>query len=361
MEKLVVKVSLNSLSFGNVSYNILKELHKRNMQCAIFPRQYDISAFAPSLDFRSWLDNSINSRYLKLDRKIPSFSLWHINSSEDKLTDKQYLFSFHETSQPTPDEVNILNQQEHTWFSSNWSINNFRDFGANSVSFAPLGFDDEFKVIDTKFDPKVIHWGLIGKFEPNRKNTTLIVQSWCAKYGNNPKHALSLLINNPFIPQDQMNAIYNGIFQGRKPSNVNVLNFIKTNKEMNQFYNSIDIDLSGFSSSEGWGLPAFNATALGKWSIILNATAHKDWATKDNCVLVEPSGLKPAADGMFFRPNEQFNQGFFFSSTQDKLIDAMEKAEPLAKTINFEGLKLQEKFTYSKTVDIILNKIYKNV
>ena len=43
--------------------------------------------------------------------------------------------------------------------------------------------------------------------------------------------------------------------------------------KVNILINNIDIDLSGLSNGEGWNLPAFNATALGKWSIVSNCRA----------------------------------------------------------------------------------------
>ena len=75
---------------------------------------------------------------------------------------------------------------------------------------------------------------------------------------------------------------------------------------------SIDIDLTGLSGGEGWNLPAFNCTALGKWSVVLNASAHKDWATESNSILVEPSGQIPVDDGLFFKTGLPINQGKFF-------------------------------------------------
>ena len=53
------------------------------------------------------------------------------------------------------------------------------------------------------------------------------------------------------------------------------------------------------SGAEGWNLPAFNATALGKWSIVLNSSSHTDWANSDNSILVEPNGTETAEDGNF--------------------------------------------------------------
>ena len=132
---------------------------------------------------------------------------------------------------------------------------------------------------------------------------------------------------------------------------------MQTNSEVNDFINSIDIDLGGLSGGEGWNLPSFNATALGKWSVVLNATAHKDWATKDNSILIEPSKLKDCYDDIFFTRNSAFNQGQFFDITDEEMEQAILKSVSYAKKSNPEGLKLQEIFTYEKTVGTILDSL----
>ena len=133
--------------------------------------------------------------------------------------------------------------------------------------------------------------------------------------------------------------------------------FLKTNSEVNEFVNAIDIDLSGLSGAEGWNLPSFNASALGKWSIVLNATSHKDWANSDNSILVEPSGKIEAYDNMFFQKGSTFNQGNIYSFDNEEVISAMENAENICKKENKEGLKLQNTFSYGKTLDKILKYI----
>ena len=84
-----------------------------------------------------------------------------------------------------------------------------------------------------------------------------------------------------------MNQAVSQALEGKRYGNINFLPYLKTNSEVNDFLNAIDIDLSGLSGGEGWNLPSFNATALGKWSIVLNATSHTDWATQSNSILVE--------------------------------------------------------------------------
>ena len=49
-----------------------------------------------------------------------------------------------------------------------------------------------------------------------------------------------------------------------------------TNTAYNDYLNSGDI-IIGMSGGEGWGLPEFHSVALGKYGIILNAHAYKEF------------------------------------------------------------------------------------
>ena len=157
-----------------------------------------------------------------------------------------------------------------------------------------------------------------------------------------------------------MNQIISQTLSGKQYGNINFLPRLKTNSEVNEFHNAIDIDLSGMSGAEGWNLPAFNATCLGKWSIVLNCSSHKDWANKDNCILVEPSGSESAEDGVFFKQGSPFNQGEISIFKKDSLIEAMEKSEKMVGTKNENGVSLREDFSYEKTVSSILKIMEKN-
>lgn len=357
--RLIVSCPINSLSLGQFSYNVLRELYRRKVQCSIFPKgNVDLSAYKVEPQFGAWIERAVNDRLKRFDRKVPTLALWHVNGSELKPSDRQYLFSFHETDSPTEVEVNIVNQQDATFFSSNWSVSNFETYGARNVSFIPLGFDEDFTEIKHRALPREItHWTLTGKVE-QRKNTQLIIQQWIKRYGGDKRHQLTTCVTNPFLQPEHMNAFYASCFGGKpQPFNVNPLPYMKTNAEMNTLYNATDIDLSGFSSAEGWGLPAFMCTALGKWSIVTNCSAHKDWATAANAILIEPGEMRPVYDGVFFHQGQPFSQGNVYAFKAEQLQAAFDIAEKKAQTPNPEGRKLASTFTYAKTVEQILAKI----
>jgi hypothetical protein len=350
---IVVECPLNSLSFGNVSYNILRELYRKKQDIILFPigEQLDLTAYKVDPAFQGWLQQAIESKWKHWDKDMPCLKLWHLMGSENRKTRNQHLYTFYECSDPTLVELAIARNQDRVIFSSQYSADKFKTSGVEA-DFIPLGFDEDFHTIKAP-KPEGVHFGLMGKFE-HRKRTEKIVQLWLKRYGNKRGFTLNLCINNPFMQPQEMTDQMHRIFGGKPYNNVNILPHLKTNEEVNMFLNLVDIDLGGLSGAEGWNLPSFNMTCLGKWSIVLNATAHMDWANGMNSILVEPTTTIPAYDGKFFQEGHAFNQGYFFDWDEKTFYDACDIAETKCRGINKEGLKLSQQFTYGKMVDRLL-------
>ena len=291
-----------------------------------------------------------------MSQKAPSLKLWHFNDGENRKSNTQNLLTFYECSHPTKTEIAIAKSQNKVLVSSNYAVEKFSAYGCDNFSFVPIGFDENFFLTGREYlKSDIIHFGLMGKYE-KRKNTANIIKAWLKKYGNNNNYQLTCCITNPFFSQDQMSSLIKDLFDGKRYTNINFLPFLKTNEEVNELLNAIDIDLTGLSFAEGWNLPSFNATCLGKWSIVTNNTSHKDWANKDNSILVECDGQVSCEDGFFFHKGGDFNQGFFPTYSEDAMMDAFDRAEKViaANKVNVNGISLGKSLTYSNTVDKIL-------
>jgi len=360
MKQLNFEAPINSLSIGNVSLNFLRELYKKGVDVNLYAIKdsVDLSAFSQIEDpFRDWLKESQSKRLKNFDKNTPTLKVWHIKGSEKSIGQNQFLYTFYEVDSPTEEEVNIVKSQKHVFFSSSESAEVFKNKGCKNVSFVPLGFDEDFSVLKKEYlGSDVIHFGLIGKFE-KRKNTGRIINSWLKLFGNNTKYQLTCLVANPFFSEEQTKKVISMSTGGIPYNNINFLSRMETNEEVNDLMNSVDIDLSGLSNGEGWNLPSFNSTALGKWSVVTNCSSHKDWATKENSILIEPDGMQDCYDNFFFAKGGEFNQGQYYKFEDTTIINAIKKSLDFAKKENKEGMKLQHDFSYSKSVDVILEKI----
>mgnify|MGYP003133028433 CR=1 FL=1 len=352
---------LNGVSFGQVSTALLREFYERGLQPSLFTiGQVDLSSQQTSEDFTSWIQSGIKKSFEEYSRDTPIFKLWHLNQdSLSSYSKEQTLFTFYELDHPTSIEVNIANNQQKVIVSSSHAQDIFKAVGIENCHFIPLGFDKHnFKIKDQQYIPDKIIFNLCGKLE-KRKHHDKVIKAWLKKYGNNKDYVLQCAITNPFMKEEDFNARISQILDGKNYSdalfNVNFLGNMQKNILYNDFLNSGNIVI-GMSGGEGWGLPEFQSIALGKHGVILNASSYRDWANESNAVLVEPNGKTDAADGIFFNKGGPFNQGQIYTFDEDEFIAGCEAAVERYKSspVNEEGIKLQETFTYSKTVDKII-------
>jgi len=357
-----LNLPINTVSFGQVSVALLREIYKKEHQPCLFPiGNLEINAQKEDKDFFSWIESCINKATYLHDKTTPIFKLWHFNGSLSAYSKKQLLLSFYELDQPTREEINIIKNNDKVLFSCNQPVETFKSLGIDNVGMVPLGFDSEnFKKKDkTYFSDGRVTFNLTGKFE-KRKHHEKVIKSWIKKYGNNPKYFLQCAIWNPFLKPEDNEKVVQVLTEGKKYFNVNFLGFMPTNDVYNDFLNSADIIL-GMSGGEGWGLPEFQSVALGKHAVILNASGYTSWANEDNSVLVEPSGKIEAYDNMFFNKGQPWNQGNIHDFNEDVFLDACEKAIERFRDNkeNEKGLELQKEFTYEKTWNLIESELEK--
>lgn len=358
MSKLAFHLPLNSTSLGQVSFSLLRELYNQKKEIVLFPiGQIDNKSQKEDLDFNKWLDSSIKEGFYNYCRTTPVFKIWHLNGSLESFAKEQVLLSFYELDSPTPVEVNIAKNNYKTLFSSKYAISHFENLGLKNLEFLPLAFDScHFSQKPQKENKDIIEFGLFGKLEPQRKRHLKVLSSWARRYGNNPKYRLNCAIFNNFLDPNVQSQIINSCFNGQRFWNINFLPFLPENSQYNEVLNNTDIVLA-MSGGEGWGLPEFQSVAIGKHCVGLNAHSYKEWMTPENSTLVSPTGKIPVYDNMFFKEGTPFNQGSIFDWNEDSFISAMETAETkfAESPTNVEGLKLQEKFTYTNFTNKIVS------
>jgi hypothetical protein len=352
---------INSVSFGQISTLLLRELHNAKTNVGVLPiGNIDLSTQSDlTQEFQNWLQQSINSSLETFNRKNKIFKLWHINQSFESYSNEQVLLSFYELDQPTKVELNTIKNNNKVLFSSKETVEIFKNLGCKNVEYIPLAFDKyNFNKTDKSYfvDDRIV-FNLVGKLE-KRKHHSKLIKLWAKKFGNNKKYALQCCIFNPFMkPEDQSNIISQTL-EGKTYFNINFLPFMGQNKIYNDFLNSANIVL-GMSGAEGWGLPEFHSVAMGKYGVIMDAHAYKSWANENNSVLVKPNSKIEAYDGMFFHKGAPYNQGNIYDFNEEEFINGCELAIKKVESdkINKEGLKLQQEFTSEKFMENVISHL----
>lgn len=352
---------INNTSFGQISWGMLRYLYEKGENPNVFPKgeNHDISSqqFDPS--FNQWLQGCISKGYFELDRvNQKTFSIWHLYDSFTHYTNKDYMLSFYELDSPTPLEMNAIRNTTKTFFSSEYTVNLFKEYGVDNVEYLPLFFDKwnfHQKTDKQYFSDDRIVFNVVGKFEI-RKNHPKILKAWAKKYGRKTgdgkgpfKYFLQCAVSNRWLGDEQTNNAINQVFEGEKYDNINFFGHMSENLTYNDFLNSANIVI-GMSGGEGWGLPEFQSVAMGKHSVMMNAHSYKSWANSENSVLVNPHGKFDSHDGAFFYKGDVKNQGKFFDFKEDDFIDGCEEAIKRVESnpVNEVGLSLQNTYSVDK-------------
>lgn len=356
--KISLHLPINATSFGQLSIAILKEIKKRGISPNLFLiGNPDFSSQKHDPEFQNWVGEAAQRAINNHSRHDLIFKLWHLNGSLESFSNNQVLLTFQELDTLTPAEINVIKNNHRVLVTTEYTKNIFETYGVKNVEKIPLFFDSEnFKKKDKKyFNDDRVSFLLCGKME-KRKRHVETIRAWISKYGNNPKYSLRCALYNHFLTPEDNQKLVNFAVENKKYFNVEFLNFMTTNEIYNDFLNSGDV-IIGASGAEGWDLPTFQAMCLGKHAVCLNAHAYKEYANETNAFLFNPNGKIPAVDGIFFHPNQPFNQGNIFTWDAGDFLLACDSAVRRAQISknNENGAKLQEKFTVSKTVDQILS------
>lgn len=348
MSNITFNFAINNLSFGQTSIAILREAYKANLDCCIFPigGQVDLSTQVPDENFNKWLAQTINDSPKKHSRDNRVFKLWHLNGSLESYGKEQELITFMESDSCSNTELNVLKNQKVVWVTSNYTKSVLEEAGLTNVKYLPLGFDTHnFKKLTKKYyDPGITVIGCAGKWE-RRKNSAKVLSLLLENYGNNPKFMIHAAMTNPFFKKEDNEALLNQVLQGRKYNNLVILPFLPTNQQYNDFLNSCDIFL-GMSGGEGRDLPVYQAAALGKKIVALNAHAYQDYLNHNNSWLVEPNGKTPVIDNVFFHPNSEYNIGNFFTWNDKEFIQVLNSAIQSAPKQQFTSISYKETFNH---------------
>jgi glycosyltransferase involved in cell wall biosynthesis len=348
---ITFNVPLNSVSFGQVSLALLREAYNQKIDCLIFPiGQPDLSAQTPDEGFHRWLEDRIRQAPEKHSRDNRIIKLWHLNGALESFGRDQELITFLETDSVTDVELNIIKNQKTVWVTSLYTKEVMEQYGATNIKHIPLGLDTfHFKKLNKRYyGPGITTIGLGGKFEDKRKAHGQIITALLAKYGNNPKFMFHFAIYNPFFTKEQNESILGQLTQGKKYNNVVWLPFMAKNSEYNDFLNSCDIFL-GMSNAEGYDLPVYQAAALGKKIVALNAHVYKDYLNEGNAWMVEPNGKQIAMDGVFFHAGQPFNQGSFFKWDSNEFLSKLDEAIVAQPKNNFQSI------SYADVLSKLLN------
>ena len=116
------------------------------------------------------------------------------------------------------------------------------------------------------------------------------------------------------------------------------------------------------SRAEGWNLEILELMSAGKHIITTNYSAHTEFCNEKNSMLVTPSGLETAIDGVFFNG---FGEWASLEGLEQEFVEHMRsiyaqwKKNSKQRLVNEEGIKTANEFSWeatAKKIEEILNE-----
>lgn len=288
---------INTTSYGYVSTNIICELSKLGVEVCLFPINTD---FVDSQEVQEICQAAITRSEMNFSWKDPSLRIWHQYDMAHHIGSPRVGFPIFELDDFCEMEKYHLRSLDRIFVCTHWAKKVIEDKVSNEipVNVIPLGVNPNiFYPVPNQKSSSKIRILIPGKAE-YRKGHDICPEVILRSGINVNDIEIWLMIENPFCTNLEMQEWYQS-YKAIFP-NVNIIGRLQNQKEIAFIYNSIDVALC-LSRAEGWNMPALELMACGKRIIATNYSGHTEFCTKENCHLVDVSGLEEAYDGKFFR------------------------------------------------------------
>jgi len=267
-------------------------------------------------------------------------------------------------------ELHSLGNPDHLIVCSQWAKEVIKSTSKRDASVVPLGYDSRkfkpqpFKVDGSTylgFNASTTVFANFGKFEI-RKGHDVLSDIFNKAFNEDDDVALVMMPANPFMTNEEINEFVNRYKRSRLKDKIFFIPRLEAQSQVAQVMNSSHCGVFP-SRAEGWNLEALEMLACGRHVIITDATAHKEFCNRSNCLLVDmESGYEPAYDGKWF--NGDFDWRKIGDSEIDQFVEYMRSVHKKHKegslTLNNAGIVSTLEYTWENSTRK-LSKVLNNL
>lgn len=353
-----VYAALGGTGYGITSINIIKALMNINdLQTNIFPIGQNIQV---NNDIEgNIIKQGLSNARGKFRADAPCLKIWHQNDLYARIGyGHYYTFPFFEIDKLHPFEVDQLNECRGIFASSKWAKDILINNGVRTqIYIAPLAVDTTiFKTppkIKMSGPYKFLH---IGKWE-ERKSHDFLLKCFDAAFSKQDNVELVLVPSNPFLNEEQTNKWLSLVSSCTLKDKIKIMPRLPTQHDLASLIFDCDCGIY-LSRAEGWNNEILETMALNRPVIVTNYSAHTEYCTKDNALLVDITELEPANDGMWFNG---FGKWAKLGQEQlDQTVEHMRHVYNNNIRTNQNGLETCKYYTWSNTANIIHNTLIEN-
>lgn len=342
---------INTVSYGIVSLNILKEMSKL-VDVSLWPISQPQVTTQEDWDYVQ--RGAENAR--SYDPKAPCIRIWHQFDLAQFVGKGTHIgFPIFELDNFTKIEKHNLNSVDRIFVCSQWAKDVIRDVlgeeRALVTNVIPLGVDSTvFPPTQPRTsDDKYIFLN-IGKWEV-RKGHDILPEAFELAFSPDDNVELWLMTENVFLSKEEDQAWKKKYIDTKmfKAGKIKFIPRVNTHHEVYKIMASVDCGVFP-SRAEGWNLEALEMLSIGKPIVITNYSAHTEFCNNENSFLAQIYEKEIAYDDKWF-----FGQGKWAKINMDSLASSMVRAYKKGKIFNQAGVDTANKFSWKNTAKEIVD------
>lgn len=350
---------INQLGYGVVGYNVLRGL----MKSGIGPSYFPIGEPKWESDL-SFVNEAVN-RAKTFDFKAPSIRIWHQHDmAMFPGRGPRIGWPIFELDKFSEVELHHLSSVDRLFVCSQWAKDVVKDHLPDmEVDVIPLGVDRDVFNVSEEARRHRAYWTTdkvvfinVGKWEV-RKGHNELLEAFNKAFTPEDEVELWMLNTNPFIGarNETWKTKYLASPMGES---IRMLPRVNSQKELAVIFNTVDWGVFP-AHAEGWNLEPLELMACGIPSVVTNYSGHTEYCDAANSLLVEPTGMEAAQDGVWFH-----GQGDWCSFDVEELAEKMRQAYTLKRDQKerydqlCEGaLVTADKFSWDNTISCITESL----
>ena len=341
---------INTVSYGIVSLNILKELMERLDVCLWPIGQPQV---ATQQDWEYVQRACENAR--SFDVNAPCIRIWHQFDLAQFVGKGHHIgFPIFELDKFTKIEKHNLKSVDHIFVCSNWAKeiiqNELSEEYAAKTHVIPLGVDTKiFGPTNHVQKDKYIFFNC-GKWEV-RKGHDILVTAFNEAFSANDNVELWLMTENPFCSKEE-DEKWKRLYMDSPLFKTGKIKFIPRVSSHQEVYKIMANTTCGIfpSRAEGWNLEALEMLSIGRPIIVTNYSAHTEYCNDSNAFLIPVNQTELAYDDKWF-----FGQGNWGSIKSEDIAAQMKIAYKNGFTVNNSGIETAKRFSWKNTAKEIIN------
>jgi glycosyltransferase involved in cell wall biosynthesis len=331
-----------------VTKSISSEMTKQNITHGLFP--YGTTIEGNTEDETQTLKSIAHETRTSYDKDAPCLNIWHQHDLAKRIGSGHYMaYPFFELDRFTAVEKHNMMAPDTIISASKWAkwvVS--KETGRDSVVINPGVDRTVFKEVG-RHAPQPFTFFNIGKWEV-RKGHDIIPRLFDKAFEKKDDVRLVMAPHNMFLTAGQTDTWVDMYRNMKLRDKVRILPRQESQYGVCNIINDGDCGLFP-SRAEGWNMEALESLSCGKPIIITNYSAHRDYCTDKNSMLVEIEDTEPARDGKWF-----FGQGEWADIDHDEeeqIIEHMRAAYKEGPVRNVEGIKTAQNLSWAATVEKI--------